>query len=320
MDQRPVPANATDVLNPLTGLVTASGMLRRYHSKTCGRAFTLPDLTEAYVAQSAVWNMYGHERPWWSVLTSLSPQRDVAPEQKDRFYRSGEEHVKHVMRSMRDQFRGEPDLGWLTSNESEAVTAMKDTRTLLDFGCGLGRLAHSFAAHFGRILCVDQSVHHLRRAQSEIAARDAERARRIAWITTTPDLLAALGGQRPDVLHTVIAMQHTPHPLQVAYFEQLCDALRPGGVGYLHVITSTSEASRFDPCNLQDVVTRSTFSTDKGMHMHFTPSTEIQRIFERRGCTAIVRAANTRDHERFTNPRVGSKIVMLTKSAAREIQ
>ena len=97
-------------------------------------------------------------------------------------------------------------------------------------------------------------------------------------------------------------------------FEQLCDALRPGGVGYLHVIVSTSEASRFDPCNLQDVVTRSTFSADKGMHMHFTPSTEIRSIFERRGCTAIVRAANTRDHERFTNPRVGSKIVMLTKA------
>lgn len=292
-------------MNAHTGLVTANGTLRQYTSDTCTRNFTLPELMAPYIAQSAVWNMYGFEKPWWSVLTSLTAQRDVTQAKKDAFYKSGANHVNHVMRSLRMHF---PHLKWLCDD-----AGLRSERYLLDFGCGLARLSFSFATHFSRVFCVDQSVHHLRRAQSETSNIEADRSARITWVATTPDLLAALSGQRVDVVHTVISMQHTPHPLQVVFFEQLCDALRPGGIGWLHITTSTVERSRSVPCDLEAVIARSSFSSDRGMHMHTTPAAEVEKIFKRRGCRAELRKAQTNNGERFTNSRVRSNIAFISK-------
>lgn len=58
-------------VNLLTGMITVGGAVRQYESMTCKRTFTLSELTEVYIAQAAVWNMYGYEKPWWSVLTSI---------------------------------------------------------------------------------------------------------------------------------------------------------------------------------------------------------------------------------------------------------
>jgi cephalosporin hydroxylase/2-polyprenyl-3-methyl-5-hydroxy-6-metoxy-1,4-benzoquinol methylase len=294
-------------LHPLTGLVTSSGELRGYASATCGRVYTLAELTEVYVAQSAVWNMFGYgtiERPWQSALTSMPSQHSATKEQVETFYNTGEAHVEHVVESLQRFFEG------------RAAALPLSRRTVLDFGCGIGQFAFAFAERFGRVLCVDQSVHHLRRAQEETAAIDSNRSAKIDWVTTTPDLLAALHGRRAHVVHSMIALQHTPHLLQVAYLEQLCDALHPGGIGWLHVTTSDVERARFRPCDLDSVIAHSSFTADKGVHTHTTPADEVAAILARRGCEASLRAPQIRDaaqHERLANAKVRSMVVMVSK-------
>jgi 2-polyprenyl-3-methyl-5-hydroxy-6-metoxy-1,4-benzoquinol methylase len=278
-------------LNPLTGLVTSSGALRRYRSASCKRDFMLPELTPAAVAQSAVWNTYGNEKPWWSVLTYMH-RREPSREQMIQFYETGDEHVAEVMAELR----------YLAPRAARGA--------VLDFGCGLGRLAFAFAQHYERVYCVDQSVHHLRRASSAMASLNASRAGRINFVTTTPDLLAALGGARVDAVHSVIALQHVPKPLQLVYFEQLCDALHPGGVGWLHFLSATREAtSAADPCDLDEVIRRSTDAT--GMLMHYTPARELGQILARRGCTVRVRTDSKK-----TNKHVDGRVALVTKVRA----
>jgi|EP01047_Picozoa_sp_COSAG01_P042885 hypothetical protein len=45
----------------------------------------------------------------------------------------------------------------------------------------------------------------------------------------------ALSGWKFDVVHSVIVLQHMLPPLQQVYLEQMCDALRPGGHGWIQI-------------------------------------------------------------------------------------
>jgi len=110
-------------------------------------------------------------------------------------------------------------------------------------------------------------------------------------VLTGVDLLGALRGRRYDVVHSVIVLQHMVAPLQGAYLEQLCDALAPGGVGWLQIpvtdgFGATPEAREgfaagfaAPPCNLEQSITQG------GMQMHFTPAEEVLRVVRAAGCS-----------------------------------
>ena len=258
----------------------ANGALRVYASRFCDRNYTLPELNSVFVAHSIEWSLMGRDDPWWSVLTNprfkqATPTDQLNTSQKNAFYKTGLSHV--------DSF-----LDW-----SGIKSAGSDTTqmSVLDFGCGLGRIAFALASRFGKVACVDQSMYHLKLARNEWRGRTTNvKLDSIDFVLSSPDLLGALAGRTFDAVHSVIVLQHMVSPLQTVYIEQLCDALKIGGRGWLHIPVDIPEdhegkfihGGRSRTCNLQASMRLG------GMQMHFTPGRFIKESLAARGCDAQV--------------------------------
>lgn len=156
-------------------------------------------------------------------------------------------------------------------------------KNVIDFGCGVGRLAHDFAKRGANVACVDQSVFHLRLAKEQMSEQglSSEQAARVTFLCNTPDLIATVGGRRFDVVHSVIVLQHAVAPLQAALMQQMCDLLQVGGVGWLQVPHTVPTAYRRS-CDLEASM------KEGGMQVHATPMNDIRALFLSRGCTAMV--------------------------------
>jgi len=241
----------------LTAMVEKS-TLRQFES-ACGRTFTIPDLYSTFSAHAVEWNLMGKTDAWWSVLTDFPRGADIPEDDKRKFYESGKVHIAYVWQT----------LGGRPFDRSQSV---------LDFGCGVGRLAFAFADVFGSVACVDQSFYHLRLAEAEWKIRGGQQPAKINFTSSGPDLLSAVNGQRFDFVHSVVVLQHMVSPLQTVYLAQFCDVLKHGGRAWIQIPTKTFA----DSCDLESS------RTAGGMQMHYTPATIISHVIESRGCSAKV--------------------------------
>jgi SAM-dependent methyltransferase len=251
-----------------TATVNKDGTERHFRSDLCEHDFTIRSLTRTFAAHSVEWSIFGKDNAWWSVLTGINPNAPITARMKTNFYNSGAEHVNMVLTMMK-KYGNPPD----------------SRGAVMDFGCGLGRLAFNFAKTFKYVSCVDQSMHHLRQAKEEYTFRKEAGWGEVSFDISTPDLLAGVGGARFDLVHTVIAMQHMVSPLQTVYIEQFCDVLKLGGNGWMHIpsyIPKEWPHGYVTPCDLWESRTRA------GMQMHYTPAEYIQRTLKRRGCDSKV--------------------------------
>lgn len=252
--------------------VWSGGGKRVYHVPACGANYTLSELQSVFTAHAFEWDTFGRTRPWWSVLTerkylTRAPSRKTLAD----FYETGRPHVARVLR----------DLGLASVRGLD----------VLDLGCGVGRLALHFAAGGARsVACVDQSPAHLTLARQQLLTPSAHGGRglapaaaaRVRFVVTSVDLLAAVGGrERFDLVHSVISLQHAVAPLQAALLEQLCDALRVGGVGWLQLPFELPQPAGA-ACDLE--ASRRAGS----MQMHASPIRAIRQAVEARGCAAAI--------------------------------
>ena len=249
------------------------------------RSFGFGEVEAVFRAQQDVWEHLGSTNPFWSVLSGNEYDlgNDISPETARDFYQTGEETVAALLARVALL----PGLEHL-ANASE----LPHRGTVLDFGCGLGRLALAFAGRYERVLCVDHSSAHLQAAAQSIDFLYPERATRILSLTSGPDLVTALRAyhaQVPEAPPTfeltvsLIALQHMVPQLQVVYLEQLCDVLTPGrGVGLIQFLSfyedSAYVASDCDPQRAID---------EPGMQLHWLPLSEVYVHLERRGCFAL---------------------------------
>lgn len=229
---------------------------RQFFIEKCGYNVSIPDVYKAFAAHQVEWNLMGRDAPWWSVLTdpAFQNKQDISSDRKRGFYDSGVQHV-------------------------QMLNVNFENMRILDFGCGLGRLAFSFAAAAPntRVTCLDQSVHHLKIAQREWRARGT--AHNIDFVVSGPDLLSSLYPVRFDFVHSVLVLQHMVPALQTIYMEQFCDLLVPGGQGWLQIPHKTPS----DGCDLDRSI------REGGMQMHFTTPRQIKEVFRRRGCIASLK-------------------------------
>lgn len=201
------------------------------------------DVLHVFEAHRIEWNIFGRDDPWWSVDTAVQRGSNVPPAVRATFYQSGDE--------------------WLSSARSPALPLLQAYGGLrsnaLDFGCGLGRLSLTLAGYFDSVTCVDQSIYHLQRAKKETALHSPQRAAKIRFVLSGPNLLSAVQGNSYDYVLSLIALQHCVtelqvlkcrsrkpvfptrslpcRPRQLLYVEQLCDVLKLGGLGYIQIPT-----------------------------------------------------------------------------------
>ncbi len=110
----------------------------------------------------------------------------------------------------------------------------------LDFGSGVGRTRTALALKsnggFNRVTGADQSPWHIQTARREIKRLGQDQ--RIEFVLTGVDMLLALRGSLLDFVFSILALQHMIPPLMVAYIEQFCDSLYPGGHGLFQIPTN----------------------------------------------------------------------------------
>lgn len=154
-----------------------------------------------------VWSAYGVQETYWSVLTA-DKYRDGAltPAALEDFYASGLTTWRQIAQ--------------LLARNGVALDRIK---SVLDFGCGVGRLAAPFVAQFGAYIGVDISAGHLRLAREHAAARGLNDA---AFMDVRDFLASDI---RYDLYYSLIVLQHNPPPIMRTMLRAGLDRVRPGG-------------------------------------------------------------------------------------------
>lgn len=158
------------------------------------------------------WERYGAEDPYYGVLSEdgfSGPLDDAA---REAFFASGQSRVDLVLKDVRRN-----------------LEADFDPRSVLDFGCGVGRLAIPFARRSARVVGVDVSPSMRREA-----AANAEREGLTNLTWASPEEMAALP-DRFDLVHSVLVFQHIPTSEGMRQLGVLLGLLEAGGIAAVHV-------------------------------------------------------------------------------------
>jgi SAM-dependent methyltransferase len=220
------------------------------------------------MSTDAAWEEWGRRDPYFGVITDPKFRRAGITENARRdFFASGEAHVHGVLSTIRKHI----DPGFAP-------------RTVLDFGCGVGRLLIPFAKIAEDVVGLDVSPSMLQEAQRNC---DEQQVRNVR-LFGSDDVLSPL--TRPiDLIHSCIVFQHIPVDRGRALFSKLLQQLTAGGVGAIQL---TYSKTRFEstyglaPPELPAVATpnpRAAADADPLMQMNPYNLNEILFLMQRRG-------------------------------------
>jgi SAM-dependent methyltransferase len=173
----------------------------------------MPSHDARWEVPDARWEAFAAREPYFSVLTAPKFLRaNVTPDREREFFDSGEQLVDWMLRTI--------DL---------RVQAEFAPMTILEYGCGVGRLALPFAKTGAAVVAVDRSPAMLDIARREAQRRDLEH---IAFLTP-----GALFNQprKFDLVSCYLVLQRMPPREGLALFRALLGLLGPGGIAVVHV-------------------------------------------------------------------------------------
>jgi SAM-dependent methyltransferase len=196
------------------------------------------------------WEEWGRRDPYFGVITDPKFRSAGLNENAKReFFESGESHVHGVLATIRKHI----DPGFAP-------------RTVLDFGCGVGRLLIPFAKVVDEVVGLDVSPSMLQEAQrncDELGLRNVR-------LLDSDDSLSTLTGSF-DLIHSCIVFQHIPPERGRAIFSKLLQHLRPGGVGAVQL---TYSKTRFASTHGIDPAPRATTPSSDTSALLITPDAD----------------------------------------------
>jgi len=160
------------------------------------------------------WERWGAQDPYYAVLTEprfRTGRFDQGARQD--FFLSGELDVAHILNTVR-RYGGE---------------SFRPSR-VLDFGCGVGRLALPLAAVADEVIGVDVSPSMLAEARRNAEERGLQNVR---WVQSD-DTLSLVEGQF-DLVCSHIVLQHIDVARGRLLFQRLAGLVRPGGWALIHI-------------------------------------------------------------------------------------
>ena len=205
------------------------------------------------------WTYLGESEPYWSTITQPQYHLDHFEANRQQFYDSG----KHVL----DIF-----LAALRRNNVNP----NHIQTVLEVGCGVGRVTQFLAQTFPKLIATDISKPHLLIAIAQLKGQGFSNVELIHW--DDPRALHQLPGV--DAILSVIVLQHNPPPVMAWMLKNLLVCLNHGGVAYIQIPTYRNgylfEAERY----LQTAQPNS-------LEMHFLPQHEVFRVISESGCVCL---------------------------------
>ncbi len=162
----------------------------------------------------AVWDELGERDPYYAVVTHDEFRRsNIDADAKAEFFRMGREHLDEIW----------PEF-------EKAADGPLSPKVAIDYGCGVGRVLLPLSERCERVMGVDIS-----RSMLDEALRNATSAGRDNINYQLADEFLASDGERYDLVHSFIVLQHVPPPLGCQIISNLTQRLREGGVGMIHV-------------------------------------------------------------------------------------
>jgi 2-polyprenyl-3-methyl-5-hydroxy-6-metoxy-1,4-benzoquinol methylase len=171
-----------------------------------------PDLSTDHA-----WEEWGRRDPYFGVITDPRFRRlEITELSKREFFESGSNHVNYVMQTIQRIIA--PDFV---------------PRTVLDFGCGVGRTLIPFAKIAQRVVGADVSESMLQEARRNC---DADQLTNVN-LMVSDDSVSSIADEF-DLVHSFIVFQHIPPERGRLIFRNLLDRIAPAGVAAIHVLYS----------------------------------------------------------------------------------
>jgi SAM-dependent methyltransferase len=166
------------------------------------------------LSTDVAWETWGQRDPYFGVITNPKFRMSGIDEHlKREFFESGESDVHRVLTTIH-----------------RFVDPGFTPRSVLDFGCGVGRVLVPFAKVAEEVVGLDVSRSMLQEAQRNC---DERQLRNVRLLESDDDLTVLTSAF--DLIHSCIVFQHIPVERGRAIFSKLLQYLRPGGIGAIQL-------------------------------------------------------------------------------------
>lgn len=157
-----------------------------------------------------IWNNLGHSEVYWSVLTHEEyKQENISKETLKKFYDSGKYEIEFLETILNKHGYGFKD------------------KSILEFGCGVGRLLKPCLDYSSTLYGVDISESHLKIAKEVVSSGKFFLVDDFKNFPETSKFF--------DIIFSVLVLQHIRPNLMKRYILSLLKVLKPEGVSLLHV-------------------------------------------------------------------------------------
>lgn len=169
------------------------------------------------------WKKWGAENPYFGVISDDKYRKEnLTSEVLEEFFTSGVEHVNYILGLINKNFEGN-----FTPN------------SVLDFGCGVGRLAIPFSRIAETVLGVDISPSMLEVAKEHSIKKGIGNLH----LALSDDKLSEVHDSY-SLIHSYIVFQHIPENRGNSIILSLAQKVEPNGFLVIHIFTE-SKANYF---------------------------------------------------------------------------
>jgi SAM-dependent methyltransferase len=164
----------------------------------------------------AQWVELGETEPHWSVATHEKFKVENFAKHEEEFYQSGVQQVALLQGIAR-----------------RAGLEINPAGTVLELGCGTGRVTHALADAFAGVIAVDISPGNMRLCQEKL--REVGKTNVEYILLQSPEEIQNLPPF--DLFFTTIVLQHNTPPVIHYFLDQILAKLRKPGIAYFQVPT-----------------------------------------------------------------------------------
>jgi SAM-dependent methyltransferase len=151
------------------------------------------------------WESLAQRDPLWAILSS--PEKKGNEWNRAEFFQTGVAQIDQLMQTLRHH------------------EISVDTDTVLDFGCGVGRLSQALLPYFDSVIGVDVAPTMISLAQ-ELNKDPA----RCSYFLNQQEDLKLFRDKQFCFIYSIIVLQHLPPGLAYKYLAEFVRILRPNGL------------------------------------------------------------------------------------------
>ena len=218
------------------------------------------------------WDDLGRVDPLWAILTS--PERRFGKWTPSEFFASGSAEVSRLMR------------------KAAELGLPQQRRSVLDFGCGVGRVSHALAEHFEHCVGVDISE-----TMISLARQWQPKPSNCEFILNTAGDLQRFQDRSFDLVYSNIVLQHLPSTRLIAsYLVEFIRILTDDGLLVFQLPHYLPWRNRIQPRRRAYHLLRSLGASEEyllnslkltPMCMSFVPESKVRKLVQNAGGTVL---------------------------------